>query len=863
MILEYPIDFAEDGSIAFLPISLETTEAMGARVLAEYPTYLVAEVPDSQLEQMIEVASNEYVAFELRPDFDLIQVNGFTFLASGDGPELPQGFQIGRYNGNQGLYLVQFEAPPKADWLADLRMRAEVIGYLPQNTYIVRCSAKVAGELNSLPLIQFVGLFQPAFKTHPSLFEPLPKQERPISIHLDSSRDLDDVEAFLTTLNEGEASIQGFGVFSFSRFWASDNEIAEVAKRVEAVWLEPSTAPILSGERQAMVTAGLHDGTRPDDPEPGVTHDGYEEWLLGKGFCTPGNAPQGCHPYWTKVALFDSGLNTMVCGDADYDGDSGSCDNWTTAFTHPDLEHSSNLVGACSGLGPECYAPVIRGYYCAEGHNQASQCFVNNEWVFTDSASHGTSTASIIASMPAAQPIEQDAADYFRGTGIAPSAQILLSRFGTFYGGGGNTDPGTSEIEYATLLSRVNTRGARFASNSWNLKDTWYDPNDPPQAPIAATGYTGFSQMVDRLVRDASGTFSSVANPMTLVFSAGNEGTWVLSPANAKNVISVGASRGWSTLMVGGVSGAAHDDCYNLAHEIDDIAGGIGWNSNRMYVGEDDTGSLLPRYKPDLIAPGTQIAAAAPQGPQATDFYQCFRGTSAAAPAVTASAVLADAWFYWVLSGAQATPSPAMVRAMLVAYADDMESGFDYSSSSLLGHSPSPPQGWGRVNMDRLLQTDTSVFWLDEDHQTVPTRRFTDSGQSWSQQLVVDDPSKSIIAVLVFTDAASQPSATGGLVVNDLNLRIYKPGTFRTRRYYFGNLFKPSSEYSQPVLDPQAILVDQRNTVEVIRIEPGELTTPFSLEIQARVIAEKAVPGLDAGANQDFAIFVFNAEVAP
>ena len=43
---------------------------------------------------------------------------------------------------------------------------------------------------------------------------------------------------------------------------------------------------------------------------------------------------------------------------------------------------------------------------------------------------------------------------------------------------------------------------------------------------------------------------------------------------------------------------------------------------------------------------------------------------------------------------------------------------------------------------------------------------------------------------------------------------------------------------------------------------PFVVSRPFSLEVQARVIAEKAVPGLDAGANQDSAIIVFNAEVA-
>jgi hypothetical protein len=336
----------------------------------------------------------------------------------------------------------------------------------------------------------------------------------------------------------------------------------------------------------------------------------------------------------------------------------------------------------------------------------------------------------------------------------------------------------------------------------------------------------------------------------------------VAAPANAKNAIAVGATQGWSTT---GPDGAAHPDCDSLNQEIGNIVGNVGWQSNRMYIGEDDSGTELPRFKPDLVAPGTQIAAARAQ--QSTDLYQCFSGTSAAAPAVTAAAVLADAWYFYVISNPQAVPSPAMVKAMLIAHADDLYGGMDHFTNTTMPHSPSPAQGWGRVNLDSLFQEDVQVTVFDEDHAGTPTRRFTSPGafSVWTEQLQVDDPTKPIIAVMVFTDAFSSPTASGGLMVNDLRLRITKPGGIGTQKHYFGNTFDTNDWYSKQFGNSSWIVTgDQRNTVEVIRIPPQALTVPFTLTVSPKAMNANAVPGLDNNRfNQDFALYVYNAGLLP
>ncbi|RLE20118.1 MAG: hypothetical protein DRJ65_18890 [Acidobacteria bacterium] len=868
ILLDKPMLFSEEGDfVGHQSIEREVLDSMRFVTIAAYSTFLAGEVQEEDLVDFYTAAEENAVNYEIRRDYDLIQVNGYSFSSFGEGPDLPDGLAIAGYDGDVGLYLIQFKAPVTADWIEELRTASNILSFIPQNTFIVRSSPAMIQRCREMVGVQHVSLFHPAYKIQRALLtidEPVD-----VIVHLDGDQDMADLQDFLGNLTSQQVDIRGEPDSRSARLDMTRGHLVEVAARSEVLWIEPILTPAWSGERQAMVTAGLHDGTRPDDPELGATHEGYHQWLLDKGFCTPTEAPAGCYPYWTKVGLFDSGLNTMKCPAGAYNPQTGVCSNWDSGnVSHPDLEHNSNLSSACAGQGGDCDGPILQRFFCVNHRSGLNQCLDDSEYVFSDLAfdgdGHGTATGSILSGIPSTTPPEQDQATYFRGTGLAPSTQIIVAKVGKLYRGENNEENGMSENEYRDLMTLVEGTWARFASNSWNYKpeNWWWNPENPvPAGTLPYTAYSGFSRMIDELVRDASG--DSILDPMTIVFSSGNFGAgWVAAPANAKNAIVVGTTQGWSTT---GTDGAAHPDCDSLNQVIGNIVGNVGWQSNRMYIGEDDSGTELPRFKPDLVAPGTQIAAARAQQSGTPDLYQCFWGTSAAAPAVTAAAILADAWYYYVISNPQAVPSPAMVKAMLIAHADDLYGGTDHFTNTTMPHSPSPAQGWGRVNLDKLFQTTTGVTVFDEDHLTSPNRRFTVVGQAWTTTLQVDDPTQPIIAVMVCTDASSNPTATGGLMVNDLRLRITKPGGIGTQKHYFGNTFDTNSWYSTQFGNWSWIVTgDQRNTVEVIRIPPQSLTVPFTLTVSAKAINAIAVPGLDNNNfNQDFALYVFNAAPSP
>ena len=418
--------------------------------------------------------------------------------------------------------------------------------------------------------------------------------------------------------------------------------------------------------------------------------------------------------------------------------------------------------------------------------------------------------------------------------------------------------------KWSSLVAQVNSLGnpnwagtVRMANNSWNLKRMTNSNYEE---------YTLFSVQADTLVRDADADPANGLQEMSLVFSVGNCNTPAqpcpaASPGNAKNVVSVGSSRGWSrSIEENGLTMSA----MTVDHSISDIAGFEGddifpW-SRREFPTEPE------RFKPDLVAPGSQVAAARSSNfvfdPE-SNLHQCFWGTSASAPAATGAAVLAEAWYWHTFD--HELPSPAMVKAMLVATADDLDGGHDHKTHASLPHSPSIAQGWGRVNLDTLIPDGSppaspAVAVFDQDHGGAG-RRFTANKQYWSVQLQVVNPAEDVIAVMVFTDAPSQTNAQN-LIVNDLDLKITQNSWGGAARTFWGNHFTTGSWYSEDTggsLLPSAPK-DAHNTVEVIRIPAGTFTGSFSLRVTAATIAENAVPGLDGGAsNQDFALFVRNA----
>ncbi len=491
---------------------------------------------------------------------------------------------------------------------------------------------------------------------------------------------------------------------------------------------------------------------------------GYLQWLTGTvGFTTTAAA-------YPIVEIVDDGI-----------------DNGSVAPGHPDFYEFGDMV-------------------------RDSRLIYNHNWTSDPLADgiggHGNLNAGIVGGYnDHAGTAYEDSNGYNYGLGINPFGRIAGSKIFR------NTGPYESP-SYTTMVSTSYSSGARINSNSWG-------------EDVGAGGYIADDQEYDALVRDANPAAPG-NQEILVVFAAGNSGmsgpNTVGSPANAKNVISVGAAENYRPTWYDGCgygpTGA------NNAH---DIAGFSG-------RGPTDDG----RVKPDLVAPGTHIIGPASQTPGYTGEFVCDEyyppgqtlyaassGTSHATPAVSGAASLLYRYYQDHFG---AVPSPAMVKAYLVN-----------SARYLLGASagdtlPSNNQGYGEVNLGLAFDGVSRVL---ADQKTL----LSTSGSAYSLIGEVSNPGKPLRVTLAWSDAPG--ATTGAAYVNNLDLEINIGG-----ETYLGNVFAGPDSMTGGSPDP-------RNNVESITL-PAGLSGPFTITVKATNIAGDGVPGNGDPTDQDFALVCYN-----
>ncbi len=218
----------------------------------------------------------------------------------------------------------------------------------------------------------------------------------------------------------------------------------------------------------------------------------------------------------------------------------------------------------------------------------------------TDDNGHGTHVAGTIlgrgiesSTVPPTPPGSVTNASF---RGIATNAQAYVVGIGVFTGPNANQ---VAVVPDAYLQEQAALTNALISNNSWNYL------NDP--------GYDIFAASYDAAVRDALPQVPG-SQPVLFVFAAGDDGggqddgtggsaDTILSPASAKNVITVGAIEQLRNItndvVIDGITNQAFLPPTDSTNQVASFSG-------RGNVGIEIEGPN-GRFKPDVVAPGVFV----------------------------------------------------------------------------------------------------------------------------------------------------------------------------------------------------------------------------------------------------------------
>lgn len=410
-----------------------------------------------------------------------------------------------------------------------------------------------------------------------------------------------------------------------------------------------------------------------------------------------------------------------------------------------------------------------------------------NDW--SDPEGHGTHVAGSV--------LGDGTASNGQIKGVAPKAKLFFQSLLD-----GNGDLGGLPVDLNDLFDEAYQAGARIHNNSWGAE--------------TPSIYTIDSEEVDEFVRShpdmlilvAAGNAGSGANPQK---AAPGLVDWLSigSPASCKNALTVGASR--SDRTDGPMSTVTWGAGWPNLFPKPPIADATVSGDPDCLAAFSSRGPCVDhRIKPDLVAPGTDIASTrsslAPLGNFWGPYpgkpgrlnnlnYAYDGGTSMATPLVAGCAALVRQYY---LEQQNHRPSAALLKATL-ANSTAWLQGIDADAPSK--GKPNYHQGHGRVCM-RLAIPNPSQPGMElrfVDNWQDQASQFLRTGQRKRYQFILPAGAPELRICLAYTDAP----ASG--LQNNLNLVVQR---LESGTKWMGNAELPDA----------LTLPDADNNMEKVRI---------------------------------------------
>lgn len=405
--------------------------------------------------------------------------------------------------------------------------------------------------------------------------------------------------------------------------------------------------------------------------------------------------------------------------------------------------------------------------------------------------------------------------EYYMGQGLASESEIFATKI---FDDGGTFLP----AEYYPIVEEPAQRSDAYVhSNSWGASTEGV--------------YSDSDEIFDQTVRDADRDDDENV-PMVITTSAGNDGgrggyeQEIGSPANSKNVITIGGNQPYNP----GLGHENPENMYDMSSR--------GWT-------EDN------RVKPDLIAPSDNVISQ--NTPLDDGGYVAASGTSFGNPLVAGAATIVVDWYE---ENHGETPSPAMVKSILINTANDLDPEIGDTS----GHIPNRDEGWGVPDISKL----ESPYYDPIGFELIDQNNLITTGEKEEYQVSPENEDEPLKITLTWTDEhAMAGDSEGGTptLKNNLDLEVETPSGEIIR----GNAFDRTGdgESDDGFTYPDAEVMsdfdhnddgwDNVNNVQNVYIPPEEVELG-SYEVRILGSNIPADANNDGEANQDYALTIQN-----
>ena len=138
-------------------------------IVEEYDRFFLIETTD---QNRLKLKERGY-SVETLEDTDYVGLNSYSFNTDDGTPNIPERLKINRYEESQdGQYIVQFIGPIKNEWKEEIRdLGGSFQEYRHKFNFIVEMEPEVKREVEDLRFVNWVGIYQPAYRFNEELLE--------------------------------------------------------------------------------------------------------------------------------------------------------------------------------------------------------------------------------------------------------------------------------------------------------------------------------------------------------------------------------------------------------------------------------------------------------------------------------------------------------------------------------------------------------------------------------------------------------------------------------------------------------------------------------------------------------------------